>query len=226
MPARSVLTVARRRQYNARTVPPGEAAHFISADADLRADETSTSRAVSIASVADLCARRPRFRAGRGRLADRDRRRALSRFHLRRRRQRARPRPSASGRGARPSRPRRSGTSPISTAIPGRRAAGRAAVRGDASPTPCSSAIPAPRRSNARSRWRANTSRRTASPSATASSPSRAPSTAARWRRSPPAGNKKYLEGFGPTVDGFDQVPFGDLEAVEDGDRRRRPRRS
>ena len=29
------------------------------------------------------------------------------------------------------------------------------------------------------------------------------------------AGNKKYLEGFGPPVDGFDQVPFGDLEAVK-----------
>jgi len=27
-------------------------------------------------------------------------------------------------------------------------------------------------------------------------------------------GNKKYLEGFGPPVDGFDQVPFGDVEAV------------
>ena len=25
-------------------------------------------------------------------------------------------------------------------------------------------------------------------------------------------GNKKYLEGFGPPVEGFDQVPFGDLE--------------
>ena len=38
-------------------------------------------------------------------------------------------------------------------------------------------------------------------------------------------GQKKYLEGFGPAVDGFDQVPFGDLEAVKraigDGDRRR-----
>jgi acetylornithine/N-succinyldiaminopimelate aminotransferase len=29
------------------------------------------------------------------------------------------------------------------------------------------------------------------------------------------AGNKKYLEGFGPVVDGFDQVAFGDLEAVK-----------
>ena len=27
-------------------------------------------------------------------------------------------------------------------------------------------------------------------------------------------GQKKYLEGFGPPVDGFDQVPFGELEAV------------
>ncbi len=28
-------------------------------------------------------------------------------------------------------------------------------------------------------------------------------------------GNKKYLDGFGPKVDGFDQVPFGDHEAVQ-----------
>jgi acetylornithine/N-succinyldiaminopimelate aminotransferase len=28
-------------------------------------------------------------------------------------------------------------------------------------------------------------------------------------------GNKKYLEGFGPPVEGFDQVPFADLEAVK-----------
>jgi len=28
-------------------------------------------------------------------------------------------------------------------------------------------------------------------------------------------GNRKYLEGFGPPVDGFDQAPFGDLAAVE-----------
>jgi acetylornithine/N-succinyldiaminopimelate aminotransferase len=28
-------------------------------------------------------------------------------------------------------------------------------------------------------------------------------------------GNKKYLDGFGPPVDGFDQVPYGDLEAVK-----------
>jgi acetylornithine/N-succinyldiaminopimelate aminotransferase len=28
-------------------------------------------------------------------------------------------------------------------------------------------------------------------------------------------GQKKYLEGFGPVVDGFDQVPFGDLDVVK-----------
>ncbi len=29
-------------------------------------------------------------------------------------------------------------------------------------------------------------------------------------------GNPRYLEGFGPAMDGFDQVPFGDLAAVEE----------
>ena len=28
-------------------------------------------------------------------------------------------------------------------------------------------------------------------------------------------GNEKYLDGFGPVLDGFDQVPLGDLEAVK-----------
>lgn len=28
-------------------------------------------------------------------------------------------------------------------------------------------------------------------------------------------GQKKYMEGFGPKVEGFDQVPFGDLDAAE-----------
>ena len=32
-------------------------------------------------------------------------------------------------------------------------------------------------------------------------------------------GKAKYLEGFGPKVDGFDQVPFGDLEALKAADR-------
>ena len=38
-------------------------------------------------------------------------------------------------------------------------------------------------------------------------------------------GQQKYLEGFGPKVEGFDQVPFGDHEALEGRDRAaRRPR--
>ena len=60
---------------------------------------------------------------------------------------------------------------------------------------------------------------RRAIPSASASSPSRAPSTAARWRPSPPAARHKYLEGFGPKVEGFDQVPFDDIDAAEEADR-------
>ena len=28
-------------------------------------------------------------------------------------------------------------------------------------------------------------------------------------------GQEKYLEGFGPKVEGFDQVPFDDMEALE-----------
>ena len=28
-------------------------------------------------------------------------------------------------------------------------------------------------------------------------------------------GNQKYIDGFGPKVEGFDQAPWGDLEAVE-----------
>ena len=39
------------------------------------------------------------------------------------------------------------------------------------------------------------------------------------------AGQKKYLEGFGPAVDGFDQVPFGDSRRSS-ARSRRRPRRS
>ena len=34
-------------------------------------------------------------------------------------------------------------------------------------------------------------------------------------------GQAKYLEGFGPKVEGFDQVPFDDHEALEAGDRTR-----
>jgi len=58
-----------------------------------------------------------------------------------------------------------------------------------------------------RSRWRGGAMRSTAIRRNTASSPSKAPSTAARWRRSPPAARPSNIEGFGPKVDGFDQIP-------------------
>src|SRR6185312_11900686 len=59
-----------------------------------------TDHAYELAHFADLCPRRPRLRAGRGRLAVYGLGRALSRFHLGRRRQRLGPRPSGAGRGA------------------------------------------------------------------------------------------------------------------------------
>ena len=49
-----------------------------------------------------------------------------------------------------------------------------------------------------------------------ASSPSKAPSTAGRWRRSPPAASRNISKASARWSTGFDQVPFGDLEAVED----------
>ncbi len=38
---------------------------------------------------------------------------------------------------------------------------------------------------------------------------------AARWRRSPPAARRNISKASGPVVEGFDQVPFGDLDAVK-----------
>ena len=67
---------------------------------------------------------------------------------------------------------------------------------------------------------------RTAIPSASASSPSRARSTAARWRRIAAGGNAKYLEGFGPKVDGFDQVALQRSRGGRGGDRPGDRRRS
>ena len=200
-------------------VPPGEAARF---HFGIFSVHGISGRDVAIASVADLCARRPRFRAGRGRLADHDQRRALPRFHLRRRGQCARPRASASGRGD-----HRAGAEALARLQPlphpGRRAAGRRGCARRASPTSCSSPIPAPRRWKARSRWRASISRPPAIPSATASSPSRARSTAARWRRSPPARNKKYLDGFGPVDGRLRPGAVRRSRGGQEGDHGRRP---
>ena len=167
-----------------------------------------------IASVADLCARPPRFRAGRRRLAGRDRRRALPRFHLRRRRQCAGTCPSASGRGAHRAGAKSSGTSPTSTKFP-KPSASRSGCATRASPTWCSSAIPAPRRWNARSRRRANTTRRAAQPERYRIITFEGAFHGRTLATLAAGGQKKYLDGFGPVVEGFDQVPFGDLEATK-----------
>ena len=141
-------------------------------------------------SVADLRAGRPRFRARRGRLADRDQRRPLSRFHLRRRRQRARPCASARWSRRSPSRPRRSDPrlQPLS-AFPKASGWPTGSAR-RASPTTVFFANSGAEAMEGASSWRASTSPPTASPSATASSPSKARSTAARWRRSRPAATR------------------------------------
>ena len=65
--------------------------------------------------------------------------------------------------------------------------------------------------------------RRTGGRSAIASSPSRARFTAAPWRRSPPADKRNTSTASARSVEGFDQVPFGDLEATKRAiDRRNR----
>jgi acetylornithine/N-succinyldiaminopimelate aminotransferase len=54
-----------------------------------------------------------------------------------------------------------------------------------------------------------------ARPSACGSSRSRVPSNGRTLATLAAGGQKKYLEGFGPVVEGFDEVPFGDLAAVK-----------
>ena len=92
--------------------------------------EPERQAAVRVPHVAGVRPRRHRLRARRGCVADRDRRRALSRFHQRRRRQRAWPCPPASGRsGAGAGREAVARLEPVPDS--GRRAARRAAVRGE-----------------------------------------------------------------------------------------------
>src|SRR5216683_2014444 len=86
-------------------------------------------------------------------------------------------------------RPKRFGMCPICSGF--RKPSGwRSACAPRPSRTWSSSAIPAPKPWSAASRWHANTN-------------------------TYPGGQRKFLEGFGPTVEGFDQVPFGDLDAVK-----------
>ena len=167
-----------------------------------------------IASVADLCARQPCLRAGRGRLAGRDQRRALSRFYLRRRRECARPCASASRRRA-----DRAGAEAVARLQPlpdSRKPSGSPQRLCDASFADvvffCNSGAEA-----------MECAIKTARKYQSANGPperyriitfegafhGRTLATLAA------GGQKKYLDGFGPVVEGFDQVPFGDLEATK-----------
>ena len=82
-------------------------------------------------------------------------------------------------------------------------------------PTTRSSRIPAPRRWNAPSRWRASTQSTSGKPERYRLITFEGAFHGRTLAAIAATGNKKYLEGFGPPVEGFDQVPFGDLDAVK-----------
>ena len=155
-----------------------------------------------------------RRRAGRRLLSLRHRRPQISRFHQRHRRHRARPLPSASDRGG-----DRAGEEAVAHLEPVPASRGRSAGASGSSttpsPTPCSSAIPAPRRSSWRSRWRASTSRETGHPEryrvigCHGSFHGRTLCDLGGRRRP-----RRYLKGFGPAMEGFDHVAFGNLNEM------------
>ena len=103
---------------------------------------------------------------------------------------------------------------PISS-NPAGRAARRAAGRLRPLPISSSSPIPAQRRAKARSRRRANTIMRVAIRESSGSSRFEGAFHGRSLAALSAGGNAKYLEGFGREGRGFDQVPFGDLDAVE-----------
>ena len=205
----ALMLTARSAAIKYLMVPPGEAAHFISPRSDKSMSEALTSHLLPTYARVDLA-----FERGEGVWLTADQRRPLSRFHLRGGGQRARPCASASRRGDRRAGPEGHGTFPTCIASP-RPSGWPNGYAPRPSPIWCSSAIPAPKRWNAPSRRRASTSPQ----AATRALPhhhlrGRVPrphAGDARGRRP----DKKYLDGFGPVVDGFDQMPFGDLEAIK-----------
>ena len=84
-----------------------------------------------------------------------------------------------------------------------------------ASPTWCSSAIPAPKRWNVRLRWRANINAANGAPERYRIITFEGAFHGRTLATLAAGGQKKYLDGFGPVVEGFDQVPFGDIEATK-----------
>ena len=175
----------------------------------------------SVRLAADLRPRRPRLRARRGRVADRRDGRAISRFRRRHRGQcrsgHAHPHlvEALTEQAA-----RLWHISNLYRIPEGERLAARLAD-GHLRRSWCSSPIPAPRRWSAPSRWRASITTPAASRSASGIITFEGAFHGRTLATIAAGGQAKYLEGFGPPVDGFDQVPFGDLDAVEGGDRRR-----
>ena len=76
-------------------------------------------------------------------------------------------------------------------------------------------AIPAPRRWNARSRSRASYHVAKGHPERYRIITFEGAFHGRTLATLAATGSAKYLEGFGPPLDGFDQVPLGDLEAVK-----------
>ena len=138
----------------------------------------------------------------------------LSRFRRRRGGHQLRPRASASGRGA-----DRAGPEDLAHVQPlpdaGTGEAGAAASPKRPSPTRCSSPTRAPRRWSAPSRWRASIMRITVIPSASGIITFEGAFHGRTLATIAAGGQAKYLEGFGPKVEGFDQVPFGDHDALK-----------
>ena len=140
--------------------------------------------------------------------------RKVSRFHLRRRRQCAWTCPSSAGERA-----RGAGEEALArlqlVPHPRRRAARRAAVRSDLRRLRL---LPEFRHRGDRMRdqdgAQISIGQRQAR-TLSASSPSRAPSTAARWRHWRRPATRNISRASGRRSEGFDQVPFGDLEATK-----------
>jgi acetylornithine/N-succinyldiaminopimelate aminotransferase len=104
---------------------------------------------------------------------------------------------------------------------PGRRAARRAAVRAELCRFRVLLPIPAPRRWNARSRSRANITPPRAIPERYRIITFEGAFHGRTLATLAATGSPKYLEGFGPPMDGFDQVP----SAISTRSRRRSARR-
>ena len=98
---------------------------------------------------------------------------------------------------------------------PRRRTPRRDGWRRRPSPILSSSPIPAPRPTRPRSRWRASASRSAAIRERYRILTFEGAFHGRTLATIAAGGQAKYIEGFGPKVDGFDQIPITDLAAVE-----------